>query len=58
MLDVGSRKSTQRWAADLSSHLLVFTHSLWTTQNGIIHERDKDRLLMEEGHCNRNTRFL
>ena len=50
LLEVGSRKSAQRWVADLSSHLLAFTHSLWTTQNGIIHERDEDGLLMEEGH--------
>ena len=36
--------------ADLSSHLLTFTHSLWTTWNSIIHEWDEDGLLMEEGH--------
>ena len=28
----------------------MFTHSLWTTWNGIIHEKDEDGLLMEEGH--------
>ena len=28
----------------------MFTHSLWTTWNGIIHERDEDGLLMEEGY--------
>ena len=50
LLERGSRQSAQQWVADLSSHLLTFTQSLWTTQNSIIHEWDEDGLLMEEGH--------
>ena len=44
-----SRKSPDRWAADLTYRLLQISHQLWTTRNGILHERDEHGLLLAEG---------
>jgi hypothetical protein len=44
-----SRKSPERWAADMVYKLLQVSHTLWITRNGILHERDQQGLR----HCGR-----
>jgi hypothetical protein len=44
-----SRKSPECWAADMTYRLLKISHQLWTTRNGILHERDEHGLLLAEG---------
>jgi hypothetical protein len=44
-----SLKSPECWAADITYCLLQISHKLWTTQNGILHERDEHGLLLAEG---------
>ena len=44
-----SRRSPDRWAADIIYRLLQISHSLWTTRNNIVHERDQQGLLLQEG---------
>lgn len=44
-----SRKSPERWAADMTYRLLQISHKLWMTRNGILHERDEQGLLLAEG---------
>jgi hypothetical protein len=36
-----SRKSPERWAADMTYRLLQISHGLWMKRNGILHERDQ-----------------
>jgi hypothetical protein len=40
-----SRKSPERWTADMTYRLLKISHQLWTTRNGILHERDEGQKL-------------
>jgi hypothetical protein len=44
-----SRKSAGRWAADMTYRLLQISHRLWMTHNGILHERDRQGLLLKDG---------
>jgi hypothetical protein len=44
-----SHKSPERWAADITYHLLQISNKLWTTRNGILHEHDEHGLLLAEG---------
>jgi hypothetical protein len=44
-----SRKSPERWAADISYRLLQISHKLWTLRNGILHKRYEHGLLLAEG---------
>jgi hypothetical protein len=41
-----SRKSPERWATDMPCKLLQISHKLWTTRNGILHERNEQGLLI------------
>ena len=47
--DISSRKSPERWAADMAYRLLQLSHAMWTALNGILHERDQQGLLLSEG---------
>jgi len=44
-----SKKSPERWAADMTYRLLQISHGLWMKRNGILHERDQQGLLLAEG---------
>jgi hypothetical protein len=44
-----SRRSSERWAADMTYKLLEMSHTLWMTRNGILHERDRQGMLLAEG---------
>ena len=44
-----SRRSPERWAADMTYRLLQVSHGMWTTRNKFLHERDEQGLLLEEG---------
>ena len=50
-----SRRSAERWAADMTYKLLQLSHTLWTTRNGIVHERDQQGLLLAEGQTLREA---
>ena len=39
-----SRRQPTTWVEDLISKLLDLTHHMWTTRNGILHEKDQDSL--------------
>ena len=49
LCSTGSSCLVRSWTADLITHLLELTHSLWTTRNGILHLRDEDGLKVAEG---------
>ena len=49
-----SRRSPDRWAADMVYKLLQLSHSLWMARNGILHERDAQGQLLQEGQSLRN----
>jgi hypothetical protein len=44
-----SRRSPERWAADMAYRLLQLSHGLWMARNGYLHERDEQGLLLKEG---------
>ena len=44
-----SRRSSERWAADMSYRLLQLSHGLWMARNRFLHERDEQGLLLKEG---------
>ena len=44
-----SRRSSERWAADMTYRLLQFSHGLWMARNRLLHERDEQGLLLKEG---------
>jgi len=46
---ISSRRSAERWAADITYHLLQFSHALWMARNRFLHERDEQGLLLAEG---------
>jgi hypothetical protein len=43
-----SRKFPEHWATGMTYKLLQISHKLWTTRNGILHERDKQGLLLAD----------
>jgi hypothetical protein len=43
-----SRRSPERWAADMAYRLLQLSHGLWMARNGYLHERDEQGLLLKE----------
>jgi len=46
---ISSRRSADRWAADITYRLLQFSHALWMARNRFLHERDEQGLLLAEG---------
>ena len=46
---VSSLRLASNWTADLVSHLLEFTHALWTTRNATLHWKDADGLPVAKG---------
>ena len=40
--------TVRKWRRELVEHLLHFTHELWITRNSIVHERDRQGLLVAE----------
>jgi hypothetical protein len=50
-----SRKSPERWAADMVYKLLQISHTLWMTRNGILHEKDQQGLLLADGQTLREA---
>ena len=43
------RRSVDLWAAQVITHLLEISHALWLQQNNILHERDRQGLLLQQG---------
>ena len=40
-ISIRSRRTVQRWMADLITNILQLTHKAWTTRNDIVHEKTK-----------------
>jgi len=56
-----SRRSAERWAADVTYRLLQLSHGLWMARNRFLHERDEQGLLLAEGQSLKDAitnRFL
>ena len=52
---IQSSKSADRWIANLVYRLLQVSHKLWTQQNGILHKKDAQGMLLAEGLSLRTT---
>jgi hypothetical protein len=48
-LELGSRRSGDRWAENLVTKLLELVHSMWTYRNSVLHARDRDGLKVRDG---------
>ena len=44
-----SRRSPERWAADITYKLLQLSHGLWMARNGYLHEKDSQGLHLKVG---------
>jgi hypothetical protein len=46
---IDSRRTSRRWAEGLVKQMLTMTHRQWTYRNSVVHERDAQGRMIEDG---------